>query len=149
MVTLPPPLRLRRVFQDSSSYAALLNRADANHEVARVLAGNIADAHYRPVTTNVILIEAHALILSDMGNRYANRFLHDVQSGGTLIVRVRAGDEQRAQAILFRYTDKERSFADATSFVIMERLNIRYAFTFDQDFAQYGMTVLSLDMRLP
>ena len=149
MVVLLPPLRFRRVFQDSSSYAALLNRADANHEAARAIVGNIADAHYRPVTTNVILIDAHALILSEMGSRHANQFLRDVQAGGTLIVRVRANDEQRAQAVLFHYTDKAWSYADATSFVAMERLSIRYALTFDRDFAQYGFIVVGPDMRLP
>lgn len=62
---------------------------------------------------------------------------------------MRARDEQRAQEVLFRYTDKDWSFADATSFVVMERLGMRYAFTFDSDFAQYGFTVLIPDLPLP
>ena len=145
MASLPPRLRFRRVFHDSSSYAALLNRTDRNHEAARAIVGTVADAHYRPVTTNVILIEAHALILSEMGTRSASQFLRDIRRSNTVIIRVRASDEAQAEEILFRYTDKEWSFTDATSFVVMERLGIRYAFTFDDDFAQYGVTVLTPD----
>jgi len=59
-----------------------------------------------------------------------------------VVIRARASDEERAQQILFQYTDKDFSFADAISFAVMERLDIRRAFTFDRDFAQYGFTVL-------
>jgi uncharacterized protein len=149
MVTQFPLYRARRVFHDSSSFAALLDRTDTNHQQAATIVGNIADAHYRPVTTNVIIIEAHTLILSELGNRNANQFLRDIRRSHMLIVRVRAQDEERAQDILFRYTDKKWSFADATSFVVMERLGIRYAFNFDHDFEQYGFTVLTPDLRLP
>jgi predicted nucleic acid-binding protein len=114
MVALPRSLRFRRVFHDSSSYGALLNRRDDNHDNARAILGNIINAHYRSVTTNVILIEAHALILSDMGTQHASQFLRNIWQCNTLVVRVRASDEERAQEILFRYTDKEWSFADAT-----------------------------------
>lgn len=143
MAILPVPRQQRRVFQDSSSYAALLDRRDANHEIAQAILGAMVDAHYHPFTTNVILIEAHALILSNMGNRDARQFLQDMRQSSTTIVRVRARDEEQAQEILFHYTDKEWSFADATSFVVMKRLGIQYAFTFDSDFTQYGLTNLT------
>lgn len=48
---------------------------------------------------------------------------------------------KRAQS----YTDKDFSFADAISFVVMERLGITRAFTFDRHFEQYGFTVLTPD----
>ena len=148
-MTFPTLLRFRRVFSDSSSFAALLNRTDSNHDNARAIVSNMADARYRPVTTNIIVIEAHALILSEMGSRHSNQFLRDIRRSSTIIIRVRASDETRAEQILFRYTDKEWSFADAISFVVMDRLGLRYAFTFDDDFAQYGFIPLTPDMPLP
>jgi predicted nucleic acid-binding protein len=143
MTPFPPSLRLRRAFADSSSYAALQDRNDTNHEAAVAILGDIAATGYRLVTTNVILIEAHALILSSLGREQARQFLIGVRQSNTALIRVRAQDEVQAQGILFRYTDKDWSFADATSFVIMDRLGIDLAFTFDSDFGQYRKIVLT------
>jgi uncharacterized protein len=82
------------------------------------------------------------LILSVLGRTHAAQFLKDMQESRTVIIRVRASDEERAKQFLFQYADKGFSFADAISFAVMERLDIRLAFTFDRDFAQYGFTVL-------
>ena len=65
-----------------------------------------------------------------------------MQESNTVVIRARAADEERAKQILFQYTDKDFSFADAISFSVMERLAIRHACSFDRDFVQYGFTVL-------
>ncbi len=143
-MSLPlPPLRERRVFVDSSVYLALLDEDDEHHRHATQILNQLANARYRQFTTNVLLIESHALILSVLGRAQAAQFLTDMQESHTVIVRVRASDEARAKHILFQYADKDFSFADAISFAVMERLGIRLAFTFDRDFAQYGFTVLT------
>jgi predicted nucleic acid-binding protein len=142
-MAIPPlPLRERRVFVDSSVYLALLDEDDEHHSDAIQLLNQLAQERYRQYTTNVLLIESHALILSVLGRARAARFLRDMAESNTVVIRVRAADEERAKQILFQYDDKDFSFADATSFVVMERLAIRLAFTFDRDFAQYGFTVL-------
>jgi predicted nucleic acid-binding protein len=135
-------LRERRVFVDSSSYLALLDADDEHHREATEILQELAQARYRQFTTNVLLIESHALILSVLGRAQAAQFLQDMHESNTVVIRARASDEERAKQILFQYTDKEFSFADAISFAVMERLDIRLAFTFDRDFAQYGFAVL-------
>lgn len=70
------------------------------------------------------------------------RCLYEYFCQAPVVIRARAADEERAKQILFQYTDKDFSFADAISFSVMERLAIRHAFSFDRDFAQYGFTVL-------
>jgi len=48
--------------------------------------------------------------------------------------------EQREAWDFFRqYTDKDFSFTDCTSFVLMRRLGLTRAFTFDADFEQTGL----------
>ena len=137
------PLRERRVFVASSVYLALLDEDDEDHREATQLLHQLAHERYRQFTTNVLLIESHALILSVLGRIQATQFLKDMQESNTVMIRVSASDEARAKQILFQYDDKDFSFADAISFAVMERLAIRLAFTFDRDFAQYGFTVLT------
>jgi len=120
----------------------LLDADDEHHREATQILNQLAGERYRQFTTNVLLIESHALILSVLGRTQAAQFLKNMQESKTVVIRVRASDEERAKQILFQYDDKDFSFADALSFTVMERLAIRLAFTFDRDFAQYGFTVL-------
>lgn len=77
-------------------------------------------------------------MLSALGIERAARFLRNVEASSTTVIRVRAHDEDSAKQILYRYTDKDFSLADAISFAVMERLGITYAFTFDCGRAGFG-----------
>jgi len=70
----------------------------------------------------------------------------DLHHSKTTTGRVRQGDEDTALQLLARNRDKDFSFTDAFSFVVMDRLTIRAAFTFDHHFTQYGFTVLTPDL---
>ena len=134
------------MFVDSGAYLALLDRTERRHVEATATVRSLARERYRQYTTKVLLIEAHALILSRLGIAVAARFLQSTTLTHTTVIRVRAADEERAKHILFQYADKPFSFADAISFVVMERLRISHAFTFDRHFAQYGFTVLTANL---
>lgn len=54
------------------------------------------------------------------------------------MLRVTLGDERRAREILLKYIDKDFSYVDATTFALMERLNIQVCFAFDVHFEQFG-----------
>ncbi len=58
------------------------------------------------------------------------------------MVRAEEVDEDAARAIIYRYTDKDFTFADAVSFAVVKRLRVGKAFTFDGHFGQYGVEVL-------
>jgi uncharacterized protein len=57
---------------------------------------------------------------------------------------VTSEDIIRAWEVFRQYHDKEWSFTDCTSKVMMERLQISQAFAFDSHFEQFGTVV-----RLP
>ena len=94
MVTFPPPLTRRRFFTDSSAHLALLDRDDQHHREASAILAQLAHGRYRAFMTNVLIIEAHALILSKLGIAAAIQFLRDIDASATVIVRVRALDEE-------------------------------------------------------
>jgi predicted nucleic acid-binding protein len=131
-----------RVFVDTSAYFALANERDINHHQAATTAARLRRESSRLYTTNFILAETHALLLSKLGRRTAFRVLAEIDRSDAFIVRVAAGDERQARVLLARYDDKDFSLTDATSFVVMDRLRIGQAFTFDHDFAQYGFSIL-------
>jgi len=141
MRSVPSSIRRRRVLVDSSANLALLDEGDRYHRAAVSILEWLIGQRYRQYTTNAMLIESHALILSVLGSPAANSFLREVGRGGVTVIRVRASDEARAQEILFSYEDKAFSYNDAISFAVMERLGIDLAFTFDSDFRQYGWRV--------
>jgi predicted nucleic acid-binding protein len=132
----------RRVFVDTSAFGAFLNEGDAEHRAAIAIANELARAHLRLLTTNFVVAETHALILSRAGRDLALRSLYRIDQGVEQIVRVAEEDEQRARWIIERYSDKDFSLTDAISFAVMERLGIGHAFTFDRHFAQYGFQIV-------
>lgn len=131
------------MFVDTSAYFAAVNRRDVHHEAVSRIMTQAVKAGVRFVTTNFILAELHALLLTRVNRQVAARVLAEVDASElTTIVRVSAYDERRARAIIFEYTDKDFSLTDATSFAVMERLRIRQAFTLDRNFSQFGWALL-------
>jgi uncharacterized protein len=141
--------RAGRVFVDTSAYFAAANRRDASHEAASAIMQQLVVARRRLFTTNFVLAELHALLLTRLDRRVAAQVLAAVESSAlSTFIRVSAADERRAREIVFSYTDKDFSLTDATSFAVMERLHITQAFTLDQNFAQFGWVILDLSANL-
>lgn len=133
----------RRVLVDSAAYLALADPNEQYHRLAQVTIRRLAAERWRVFTTNFIIAETHALILTRHGRDIAARVVATIDaSDESVIVRASAGDERRARAIIDDYDDKDFSLTDAISFAVMERLRIGHAFTFDRHFAQYGFSVL-------
>jgi predicted nucleic acid-binding protein len=136
----------RYVLVDSSAWFALTDRRDANHRQASRVATRLANDRRTLLATNFILAEAHALLLNRAGRDLAWGFVQQVVAGGdAALMRVGESDEARALAIIESYDDKDFSLTDATSFAVMERLEIADAFTFDRHFRQFGFAVLGLE----
>ena len=140
----------RRVLVDTSAYYALADNSEIRHPDADAIRLRLVQQRWRLFTTNYIAAETHALFLVRLGYHYALRFLDELDRSPTTVVRVARSDERQARQILQRYPDKAFSLTDATSFAIMERLRIGHAFTFDRNFTQYGLAVLTppLNSRL-
>jgi uncharacterized protein len=134
------------VFVDTSGFYALLDQSDTNHRRAVAVFRMVSAAGARLILTNFVRAEAHALILNRLGHTVADRFLADLgRLPANRVVRITEADEQAALELIERYRDKDFSMTDATSFVVMARLGITTALSFDDDFRQYGWTLLSAE----
>ncbi len=138
-------LERRRVLVDTSAYFALTYSRETTSIAARAIAGRLHAERWHVFTTNFVVAETHALLVTRLNRDVAATFLAELDRGPTTIVRASAEDERQARAIIAQYQDKDFSLTDAISFAVMERLGISYAFTFDHHFAQYGAVVLEPD----
>ena len=135
---------MNQFFIDTSFFFSLVNRKDAHHAQARSLFERLANEETQYFTSNFVLAEAHALILNRIGRDPAAQFIEAMKFRSvTTIIRVTPLDESRAEEIIFKYTDKDFSYVDATSFAIMERLKITQCLAYDHHFVQYGFTPIT------
>ncbi len=131
---------MKRVFVDTSGFFAHLVPEDAFHRKAESLFRRAVDESWDLVTSNAVVSETYTLLRKRArnGREMALGFLEDIEDGLCTVVRVEAGDESKAIALLRGHADKEYSFCDASSFVLMERLGLQEAVAFDRDFQIYG-----------
>ena len=131
---------MKRVFVDSGGFFALLARDDQFHERARELFLRANSERWGLVTTNTVVIETYALLLtrSHGGRHNAIGFLDMITSDAYQVERIRKVDEEKAMKLVRAHQDKTYSLCDALSFVVMERLRIREAIAFDRHFRAYG-----------
>src|SRR3712207_5838080 len=105
-MTDPAGALARRVFVDTSAFFAVANRRDAPHGPASVVMRQLVAERRRLFTTNFVLAELHALLLTRLDRWVAARVPAEVDARArTTIVRISARDERRAREIVFGYGD--------------------------------------------
>lgn len=127
------------ILVDTSALVALANRHDDNHEYARQVWQRMQKEKCRPLTTNVLVIETHTILLIRSHHSVARSWLMAQPLPEEWVTEQ---DYTKARQIILTYQDKDFSLADATSFAVMERLRIRWTFSFDDHFTQYGFARL-------
>lgn len=131
---------MMKVFIDTSAIVAAMNKMDNHHQPAKEVFLKLAAQRSSLIITNYIRSETHSLLINRASREIALKFLDEKS---WTIEWISPADEQKAIQLIRQYSDKSFSLTDATSFVIMERLEINTAVTFDQHFAQYGFKIFN------
>jgi uncharacterized protein len=131
---------VQRAFVDTSGWFAYINRKDPDHPAVR---DAIRKLDGRLVTSTYVFDEVVTLCRYRLDHKTA------VRVGGVLrdarvvdLVRITGEDELAAWDLFENRADKEYSFTDCTSFVLMRRLNLTTAIAADDDFETEGFSVL-------
>jgi predicted nucleic acid-binding protein len=130
-------------FLDSSAYFAIIDATDHNHQAAITISQRLQLLRWRTFTSTYVVAETHALLLARLNRYIARQFLEQIEQSAVRQITIRPADLRRAHEIVRQYDDKDFSLTDATSFAVMARLDIQHAFTFDRNFSQYGLIVLT------
>ena len=126
-------------FVDTSAWYPLVVAKHPDHaRLASALRALIRN-HRRLVTTNLVVAEAHALLLRRIGRATALTFIQTVGDPPNVVVRSsRELEAAAARDWLGRYDEQDFSFADAVSFAVMTERGIREALTLDHHFVVAG-----------
>jgi predicted nucleic acid-binding protein len=125
------------VFADAGYWIALRDREDVFHPIAIGTARRLVSERSRIVTTPFVFAEVYARFCRMRNIR--QQVVRDMWENP--VVQIEQGtlaDQQNALTLARRHADKSFSFADALSFIVMERLNVATAISFDGHFKQYG-----------
>jgi predicted nucleic acid-binding protein len=127
------------IFVDTAAFLAIENRRDSHHEEALKYRRECLKRGEPLVTSDYVLDESYTIIRIRAGHGIAVRFGEALRASRLLRIEHVTPETVEAAWRLFRdFADHEFSFTDCTSLVLMERLGIEAAFTFDEHFRQYG-----------
>ena len=124
---------------DSAAWVALYDRGDKFHAQAGTAFRTLAEQKIIFVVTDYIVAETVTMLMYRAGHQRAvlcgDWLLH---SPRVRLIRMDLDLWNEAWQLFKRYDDKDFSFTDCASFVVMRHERLRDAFTFDHHFEQAG-----------
>jgi predicted nucleic acid-binding protein len=133
-------------FIDTSGFFALLVAKDDRHGAVRTFMHRAAEERLPLMTTDYVLDETATLLAARGLQRLTVPFFDPVLTSKAC--RIEWTDSERFRAtvrFLTHHQDKDWSFTDCLSFVVMEELSLQRALTKDRHFRQAGFTALLID----
>ena len=134
---------MRLMFVDTAGWVAAADGSDAANAAVREARDRWLSEGGRLTTTDYVIDETLTTIRFRLGLNAAEAWW--LQIDGSARLRIESIDEarrERARSLFFGYRDKEFSFTDCCSFVLMRELRIRRALTLDHHFRQMGFEVV-------
>jgi uncharacterized protein len=125
------------IFVDTGAWFAAAVPSDPDHSAAsQWLAGNT-----EPLLTTDYVVDETLTLLRARGERTRALLLGERFFGGRLaeLHTLDETDIALAWEVFKRFDDKDWSFTDCASKVVIERLGIQQAFAFDNHFRQFGV----------
>jgi predicted nucleic acid-binding protein len=125
------------IFVDTGAWYALAIASDPDHNAAKSFVASINE----PLVTSDYVVDELLTLFTRRGQKQrAVEWIQDVlRSGGTELFRVSDQDFESALQLFEKFHDKVWNFTDCTSFALLQRLEIKTAFSFDHHFHQFGI----------
>lgn len=124
------------IFVDTGAWFAFVVPSDPNHSAAHAWLENNAEIL---LTTDYVVDETLTLLRARGEGRRAIKLGESFFDGSVAVVyRLREADLLAAWDVFRLYQDKDWSFTDCSSRVLMQRLEIKSAVAFDRHFRQFG-----------
>lgn len=133
---------MKRLFVDTAGWMACADESDPAYRKAVAVRDSWLEGGGFFVTSDYVADETLTLLRIRLGIEAAEAWWRQVD--GSSRVRweyVTLARADKARGLFFRYRDKDFSFTDCTSFVLMRELKLREALTTDHHFVQAGFAI--------
>jgi predicted nucleic acid-binding protein len=126
---------MKPTFVDTAGWMALADANDPAHTRARSFRDGWLKEGGRFLSTDFVMDETLTLLRMRLGLDAAERWWEQIESSRRIIwEKIDEARADRARHWFFRWRDKEFSFTDCTSFVVMRERRLREALTTDRHF---------------
>ncbi len=130
-------------FADANGWIALNSKRDQLHRAAVDINKSLLRGGRHYVTPNFVLDETYTGLRMKVGHFAAVDFGERLRNSRTVyVVHITEELQEEVWQLFKQYADKEFSFTDCTSFVVMKQMSVVDAFTNDHHFEQMGFTIL-------
>jgi len=128
------------ILVDTGAWFASVVPSDADH----ALASDWLRMNAEPLVTTDYIVDETLTLLRARGEETRAFRLGEAFFRGTLaaVYYLTEADIRSAWETFQKFSDKKWSFTDCTSKVIIEKLNLKYAFAFDHHFHQFGTVMV-------
>ena len=132
-----------RYFADTSAFYASKDPSDRRYAEAVAFMEQVRRSpNVQLLTSNFIVDETLTLLRKNLGHQAAVQFGQQIRESKIVeVVHITESLEERAWQIFVKYSDKDYSFTDCTSFAVIEERSLSDAFAFDKHFIQHGLIV--------
>jgi uncharacterized protein len=134
---------MKALFIDTAGWVACADSADTAHGRCCDARDSALEAGQTLVTTDFIVDETLTLVRLRLGLRAAERWWEQIDKSPRLRwERIDSNRFEKARQLFFQYRDKDFSFTDCTSFIVMRETRLTHALTTDGHFRQAGFQML-------
>lgn len=131
------------VFVDTSAWLALVNRSDSFHFKAKETRDTLLKNKAKSFVTDFVIVEVANCLSRVPFRSSAIKLVNFIKTAEDIeLVKIEQEIFDEAWNLYCSHQDKEWSFTDCTSIVVMNRNGIREAFSTDHHFEQAGFTIL-------
>jgi predicted nucleic acid-binding protein len=134
---------VKALFVDTAGWMACADAADPAHRRSCGARDAALESGQSLITTDFVVDETLTLIRLRLGLDAADAWWRQIDGSSRLRwERIGSDRFESARHLFFQYRDKDFSFTDCTSFVIMRELRLTHALTTDRHFRQMAFQML-------
>lgn len=138
---------MKKIFVDADALIALTYKKDKNNQRAKKIYRKLKTSGYEFYSSNTSLYEIATVISQRINHRKAIDFLTLIKQALSIIFIDRKREEEGLK-IFGQQTSKNVSFFDCLNMAIMNELEIKEIFSFDEDYKKNGFKRIEIDVKI-